>query len=431
MQNEKQFVLWDEILKFYEKAITILRSINPDTENEFANLFYDYFGSLRTYKKENKPIVMTNFCFPPELIYALDCYPMCQEIGSVALSIANASLKYIDKAEEQGIDKAQCNAQKVWIGASMLGEAPYPDYIVYGSQPCDSTNSQYQVIDQIYKVPNFTIDIPYWHYDPENEYYDPETIPYVSNQLKKLISWFENKLDRKMDQNRFIETIKISNVTRELILEGMELMKHKPAPLGSLSAFNNYAVLLTNSGRPETIKYAQWVIDTAQKRIKNNIGYMEEQGREEKHRILWIYLPIFFDPFLFDWIERKFGAIAVMDLMGYTMSQLIDMKNEDTIYEGLARQILDTPMGRQSRGPAEYYIDDLLRIGREYQVDCSIFGGHMGCKHSHAIAMLMKEIIEKELEIPCLTFEVDCIDSRILTSKELKKKLKVFFNSLD
>jgi len=431
MQDEKQYILWDRILQFYEMAMELMRSMNPDTQNEFVNLFYDYFGSLRSYKKENKPIVMTNFCFPPELVYAFECYPMCQEIGSVALSIANASLKYIDKAEEKGIDKAQCNAQKVWIGASMLGEAPYPDYIIYGSQPCDSTNSQYQVINDIYKVPCFTIDIPYWHYDPENKYYDPETIPYVKNQLRKLMEWFENKLNRKLDHDNFINTIKNSNITRELILEGMELMKKKPAPLGSLSAFNNYAVLLTNSGRPQTIDYAQWVIDTAQERIKKNVGYLEEKGIEEKHRIMWIYLPIFFEPFLFEWVERKFGAVAVMDLMGYTMSQPIDMKNDDTILEGLATQILDTPMGRQSRGPAEYYIDDLLRIGKEYQVDCAIYGGHMGCKHSHAIAMLMKEIIEKELGIPCLTFEVDCIDSRILTSRELKRRLKVFFKSLE
>ncbi|NVM05243.1 MAG: 2-hydroxyacyl-CoA dehydratase, partial [Candidatus Helarchaeota archaeon] len=103
---------------------------------------------------------------------------------------------------------------------------------------------------------------------------------------------------------------------------------------------------------------------------------------------------------------------------------------DDTIFEGMAKQILDTPMGRQSRGPSEFYIDDLLRIGKEYKTDCAIYSGHMGCKHSHAMAALMKEIIEKELGIPCLTFEVDCIDSRPVTAREVKRKLKLFLKSV-
>lgn len=439
MQDEKQFTLWDQILKHTETARILVKSrgkkrVKPVAEKKKTNyldMSVDYYKNLRQSKKDQKPIVMTNFCFPPELIYALDCYPMCQEIGSVALSFTREVLRYIDIAEENGIDSAQCNAQKVWIGASMLGEAPVPDYIVYGSQPCDSTNAQYQVLHEIYPdKPTFTIDIPYWHYDQENNYFDPKTLPYVAQQLKNLIHWLEKRINRKMDHERFTSIIQNSNKTRELILETMELMKAVPAPLASGAAVNNYGVLLTCGGLPEAVEYATTIRDVAKRRVKEKRGAMASQGLEEKVRVMWVYLPVFFDIFIFNWMERKFGATTIMDMLGYTKCQLINMKDDNSIYEGLATQVLDVPMGRQSRGPADYYLDDLMRIGKDYKADCAIYGGHMGCKHSHAMAMMMKEVIEEELGIPCLTFELDCIDSRPVTNKEVKQKLKLFFESL-
>lgn len=424
-------MLWDTILHYMELAMGIAQGVKrPGVQ--YAGTILKYLKDIHVAKKEHKPLVMVNFCFPPELIYAMECYPLNQELGSVSLSFANAGLKYIDVAEEHGVDKFQCNAQKVWIGASMLGEAPYPDYIVYGSQPCDSTNAQYQVLNQIYSnAPVYTIDVPYWHHDPSNKYYDPQTLPYVARQLKNLVTWLEERIDRKMDHDKFISTIQNSNQTRALMLDTMELMRAKPAPLPSMTAFNLFGLQLIAGGLPDTIGLATYIRDKARERVKKKQGALEAQGKEEKHRIMWVYLPIFFEPLLFNWLERKFGAVVVMDMMGYAMSQTINMKNDDTIFEGLAAQVLDTPMGRQSRGPAEYYIDDLLRIGRDYDADCAIYGGHIGCKHSHAIASLMKEIIEKELGIPCLIFEVDCVDSRPVTAREIKRKLKLFFKSLE
>ena len=433
--DEKQFVLWDTILHYFEMAFKIMRASQTSDEKRrssgYASMFFNYFKELRIAKKENKPIIMTNFCFPPELIQAMQCYNMNQEIGSIALSIAKAGEHYIDLAEEHGVDKFQCNAQKVWIGASILREAPYPDVIVFASQPCDSTNIQYQVLSQIYDyAPVFTIDIPYWSYDPTNKYYNPNTVPYVSQQLKNFIAWLEEKIGRPMDHDVLRRIMENSNKSRELMVETMELMRAKPAPLRSLAAFNNYAIQLLAGGLPEAIDYAEVQRDLARERVKKKQGAMEARGMEEKIRVMWIYLPVFFEPFLFDWMERKFGAITVMDMAGYMSGQLIDTKNEDTMFNGLAKQMLDMGMGRQSRGPAEFYIDDMLRIGKDYDADCAIYGGHIGCKHSHAMAALMKEIIEKELGIPCHNFELDVVDSRPVTTRAIKRELKLFFTSL-
>ena len=72
--------------------------------------------------------------------------------------------RYIDQAEESGLAREQCNAQKIWIGATIQDPpaTPKPDMVVFASQPCDSTNILYQLMENYYKVPTFTMDIPYY-----------------------------------------------------------------------------------------------------------------------------------------------------------------------------------------------------------------------------------------------------------------------------
>ncbi|MHA1784910.1 MAG: 2-hydroxyacyl-CoA dehydratase subunit D, partial [Candidatus Helarchaeota archaeon] len=399
----------------------------------FLDVMIDYMNSLYTAEKNGTPIAMYNFCVPPELFYAGGIYPMCQEVGSVALAIANTPthLKYIDKAEESGLAREQCNAQKIWIGASIQDPpaTPTPDMIVYASQPCDSTNILYQVMENYYKVPTFTFDIPYWHYDEKNEYYDERTLPYCNAQLTKMISFIEKHGHTKITFEALKETIENSNKAREYTLEYLELIKHKPNPSPSMVPFSLYLTLMTSAGLPgTTIEYAKWCRDDAKEKIKKGIGAIPEmyKGKEEKYRCFWVYIPIFFDPMLFSWMEQKYQISTVMDMMGYQMAQPIDTSTEETLINDLSKTILEMPMARQSRGPMEYYLDDVVRIVKEYQVDFCIWGGHLGCKHSWAIASLMKKLIKEATGVPTLIFEVDTMDSRIYNSRSVRKLIKGF-----
>ncbi|MHA1300344.1 MAG: 2-hydroxyacyl-CoA dehydratase subunit D [Candidatus Helarchaeota archaeon] len=392
------------------------------------NYSYDYYRA----KREGKPTVMYNFCVPPELFYAMDIYPLCQEAGSVAIAVASSNLEYIDIAEEKGIAREQCNAQKTWMGAAMINEAPDPDMIVYASQPCDSTNIQYQVIQDIYKRPTYTLDVPYWSYEEGSYYYDPMVVPYFGRQLKSMVEWMEKKTGKKMEFENLKKTVELSNQAREMILEATELMKAVPAPLPSLTAFTNYMVLLTSAGTTSPLNYCKWTLETAKERVKNKVGAISLRGKgkkEEKIRIVWVYIPLFFDPFIFDWMERKYGAVIVMDMLGLQMAKPVDTSSEQNIYEDLGKVALEMPMARQSRGPMEYYLDDILWLIKEFKGDCCIWGGHVGCKHSWAVAKLMAEEVKARTGIPFLTFEVDTMDGRIVDSKTIKSKLKLFFEN--
>ena len=121
---QKKYRLWDTIRQFFTKARDLIASFEGiesgfSFDKGFLDAVVDYTNALYTAEENNQPIAMYNFCVPPELFYAGGVYPICQEVGSIALTIANTKIHmdYIDKAEESGLQREQCNAQKIWIGA--------------------------------------------------------------------------------------------------------------------------------------------------------------------------------------------------------------------------------------------------------------------------------------------------------------------------
>lgn len=433
---KRNYELWDTLTQYFTLGKQMADAMAADAASQsfntvFLDVMIEYLNNLYKAKKEGIPVGMYNFCVPPELLYAAEIYPLCQEIGSVALAIANTKthMGYIDTAEQSGLAREQCNAQKIWIGAALQLKTPSPDFLVYASQPCDSTNILYQVMQHMYEIPSFTIDIPTWHYDQDNKYYDEQTVPYVASQLKDLLKFIEERIKRKITFERLQETFANSNKAREYILETLELLKNKPSPLTSMTPFTLYMTMISSAGLPgKVIEYAKWVRDNAKEMVKQKKSPMEDylKGKTEKHRCFWVYIPIFFDPMLMGWMEQKFQISTVMDMMGYQMTQPVNLNSEETLLEDLAKTLMGMPMARQSRGPMEYYLDDCINIIKEYQIDLCIWGGHMGCKHSWAIASLMKERIKEETGVPMLVFQVDTMDSRVVGSRDVRKMIKEF-----
>ena len=434
-----KYALWDNLRQFFGMALDLMKSFGdapgmPAFNSGFMNVMVDYLNGLYEAEKKQQHISLYNFCIPPELFYAADVYPLCQEVGSVALAIANTPthLRYIDIAEESGLAREQCNAQKIWIGATILDppETPKPDSIVFASQPCDSTNILYQVMKSHYDVPTFTMDIPYGHYDEKNEFYDERTLPYMAKQVKKMITFIEKQANTKITFEKLKEVVENSNKAREYTLEYLEIIKTKPNPSPSLVPFTLYMTLMTAAGTTgQVIDYAKWCRDEYTKNAKEGIGAISQSTngkKEEKYRCFWVYIPIFFDPMIFSWMETKFQTSTVMDMLGYQMAQPIDTTSEQSIYEGMGKTILEMPMARQSRGPMEYYLDDIVQIVKDYSIDFCIWGGHLGCKHSWAIASMMKKLIQERTGVPTLVFEVDAMDSRIVKGREVRKKIKSF-----
>jgi len=420
---------WGKDLKMWKMMYTGFLTQNKDEEfTPFTELFLNIFLALPKARKEGIPIIMHPFNYGPELFHAMDLAPLMQEVFSVGLAPFHFNEPYIDFTNKVGYgdNPTLCNAQRPLIGSYLQKAAPVPDLLFYLSTPCNSLAMTYQVFQQLTGVPAFNIDVPYWAYEQENEFYDNKIIEYMIKQVKDLISWLEKRTNRKLDIEKLDQTMSWVNEARKYIWEFNELLKNVPCPVDSMGGFGNFITMVTRGGTYDAVKVTKWLRDTAAHNVKNGIAGIGD----EKLRIAWPYTHIFFDQELFPWLEETFNAVVILDMLGFYQVLPHETSTINQIYESLAKGTLDFSMIGTCRGPIEYYIDFLLNYVKEYKIDCVIMPMQFACKHAYAMARVASEAVREETEIPVLIFGCDPYDSREVTSEAIKERISNFITQI-
>ena len=120
-----------------------------------------------------------------------------------------------------------------------------------------------------------------------------------------------------------------------------------------------------------------------------------------------------------------------MDMTGYAPYTLIDTSSEESMFKGLAkRNLCDVPMVRQVRGTADKLTEDIVRVVKDYRIDCVVWPAHMGHKDGAASVGIMREVC-RGLGVPFLDLGLDLFDKRYTTTDEVKDKFTQFFSAMN
>jgi benzoyl-CoA reductase/2-hydroxyglutaryl-CoA dehydratase subunit BcrC/BadD/HgdB len=351
-----------------------------------------------------------------------------QETISVGLSPLGMNQPYIDFANKIGYgdNPTLCNAQRPIISLLQQGAAPLPDLLFYLSTPCNSLSMSYQVFENLTGTPSFNLDIPYWAYDQENDYYDEKTVDYIINQSKNCIKWIENNTKMTFDEGKFQQTMQLCNQARAYVLEFNELLQTVPCPVTSETGMANFLTMVTRGGSLDAVKVTKSMRDMAVYNVKNGIGGISD----EKIRIAWPYTHVFFDPTLLTWIEKSFNAVVIMDLLGHYKVLPHDTSTIQNCFQSLGKGALDASMVGKCRGPIEYYIEYMIKFIKDYKIDCVIMPMHFACKHVYLMGQVTSEAIKEETGISTLIFSCDSYDSREVTSESIKGKISDFLTQI-
>ncbi|MFX0027963.1 MAG: 2-hydroxyacyl-CoA dehydratase subunit D [Candidatus Hermodarchaeota archaeon] len=420
---------WGKDLTLWKTMYMGFVNQNKDEEfTPFTELLLDVFLSIPRARKEGSPIIMHPFNCEPPLFHAMNITPLMQEIFSVGLAPTHLNEFYIDLTNKIGYgdNPTLCNAQRPLIGSYMQGAAPIPDLLFYVSTPCNSLAMNYQVFQELTKLPTFNMDIPYWNYEQSNEFYDEKTIEYMIAQTKDFKNWLEKETKQKIELDKLQQAMIWINEARNNVLEYNELLKTVPCPVPSISSFGNFFTMITRGGTYDAVKVTKWIRDTAAKNVKDGVAGVPG----EKLRIAWPYTHVFFDQELLPWIENTFQSVVIMDLLGYYPVLPHDVSTIEKCYESLAKGTLDFSMIGSCRGPAEYYVDFVLNYVKEYKIDCVIIPMQFACKHAYLITRIAAEAVREQLGIPTLIFGCDPYDSREVTSETIRTRITDFLTQV-
>jgi len=423
---EKGLQLFRDDANWYKAIIEMMR-LNPTEETEIMaavpEMVIDYYDKMIRCAEEGKPFIGGWFCIAPEIYVAMDL-PWYTILQTPFLS-SRSMLDDLDQTEKMGLGTDMCSAIRLGIYYVEAGIAPPPNALVGLIHPCDGVTVLHNVLvhDKEWgKIPIFCPDPPYWE--------DERSIDYCAGELRRMVSFLEEHTGHHLDMDRLREVVDESNKQYELWAEYNELRRAVPCPHGwGLGGGQCFGVAqVYGVGQPRGTAWFRDLVAHAEQRVRQGKGGMPT---EERIRLLWFDIRPYGWIFEFlPWLEEEWGANTVMDMFAYAPYTQIDTSTEDAMFKGLAeRTLFEMPMIRQARGVADNFLNDIVRIVKDYKIDAVIWPGHMGHKDGSASAGMMREVC-RDLGVPFLHIGLDLFDMRYTTMGELKDKVSQFFTAM-
>jgi hypothetical protein len=82
-------------------------------------------------------------------------------------------------------------------------------------------------------------------------------------------------------------------------------------------------------------------------------------------------------------------------------------------------------------GPGINFVDDTVKLARDFRVDAALYYAHIGCRQACALIRSVKDRLKENLGIPTLVLDCDIMDPSLTPQGDLRDKLEGFFEMLE
>lgn len=408
--RDKLWLKIQELEENPEKNKLMLGVLNANLESEEATI---------RCVEEGKPLLASWYGNAPEIYTAMGIHWYCV-VQDIAHHVATG-LNDLEECDKMAIPKDICTLLRLGAYAVEAGLVPTPTAAIAMMTPCDGLSVFHDVIrnnKEWRNVPFYGINPDYWN--------DEKSMDYCAGELKRMVSFIEKHTGCKLDIDRLREVVEESNKQYELWSEYNELRRAVPCPGGSFEGLIARGIAHTAScADPRGTSVLKDLVAGAEGRFREKKGWIQN----ERIRIFWLDNRPVWGNELARWLEKEWGANVVMDGFSYCPYTTTDISSEESMFKGLAKRAMDTPMLRQGRGMVGTLLDDIVRIVKDYKIDCVVFPGHMGHKDQSASVGLMRETC-RDLNVPFLQLETDLYDPRYTPIDTVKNQMSQFFTAM-
>ena len=390
------------------------------TAQDLNRLMTRYYAKSKLVSKF-RPVAWVTSGAPVEILTAMGIASAYPENYGALCGARRVATALCQEAEGHGYSQDLCSYARSHIGSVLgkteapLGGLPGPDLLVACNNICSTTVKWYEALAQHYKVPLFVLDTPFMHH-PELE---AHAVQYVAAQLEDLTAWLQKHTGRKLKQKKFLETLTLSRQAVQLWREIRELCKAKPSPLNAPDLFVNMAPIVVLRGTREAVTFYQKLKVEVEERVAKGVGAIPE----EKYRLLWDNIAIWYRLFRFFAYLVDFGGCFVVDT--YTNAWSVDLDVSEPI-EGLARTYTAVCINQSLQMRAETMVD----LVRRFDVDGIVFHSNRSCKPYSLGQYDIRRIVTGRTGVPGLVIEADMCDTRAYTEGPIKTRIQAFMETL-
>ena len=392
---------------------------------------YGYLDVVSTYveriayaKDEGKWVASHGTQQPLEILEAMDVRGVFNEFWGVVSDIVRLESvpEALSVSASTGTPGEVCSFFRNMDGLMHAGKWPRSDMFLYASSVCDNVKS-FHTLGRRYGIPSFGLERSYLPYTAH-------AIEFWKNEYKRLIAFLEEQTGKKMDYDRLKETVRQSYRLTELHIEIDKLVANVPCPLSPECFSGTLVAIRLLPGTQKGIDFLTELRDELKERVDKGIGATEN----ERFRVLWSSFTPFFDPTLMSFMQQKYGAVSVGDMLS---TWRVDANLE-------ANWMLDPddPLGnlayRTVLAPGNCQYSSGIDVGavlsdksRRFKVDAAIFNNNWGCKTGAGYGPIIKDELMRRVKVPTLTLHCDVLDHTFISRAEVESQMDSFFEMIE
>jgi len=340
-----------------------------------------------------------NFCaghstqFPIEVFWPLGIMPLCNELYSTIDRIVG------DNRSSQFL--------------------LVPDFVVYSSSARDPARNGRDTAARAMGVPSFGLDRPC-------RIFTPQSIDYWLKEHLALIRFLEEQTGRRMDYDYLKEVAQLSCRATQVYREINQLRGAVPCPMPAEAAFAPMAVYRAWAGTQTCVDYLEQLRDELGERVAKGVGAVPQ----EKFRYTYATSPPFFDAGIMAELERRHGAVNVMDHDQWWREDADWLIDPEDPLAGLAYRVQFEP-SNSLYGTATDHAEEVRQAALKCKADGVVHFNDVGSRHAAGGYRILKDTIERSLGLPWVTIDCDRLDKSSATYDGVMDLLDVFFETIE
>jgi benzoyl-CoA reductase/2-hydroxyglutaryl-CoA dehydratase subunit BcrC/BadD/HgdB len=368
------------------------------------------------------PVAWVTSGFPVEPLRALGFHTVYPENHGAMCGVQRLVPALSDAVEARGYSRDLCSYVRTDLGSletgrSPVGRLPVPDLLACCTNICQTVLYWYRDLARRFGVPLVLVDTPFVYGEPTDR-----QLTYVEDQLEEAIAVAERVARRRLDRERLVETARLARDGSRLWGECLQTATARPAPWTGVDGFFHLGPIVALRGTEGCNAYYRLLLDELKDRVARGIGGLRG---EEKHRLIWDNLPIWY-------ATREITTALALHGFNFVCTTYTNAWAE-------ASSLLDPadPIGSAARCYSQILLNQDLpnklrlvaRLAREYTADGAVFHGDRSCKPYSIGQVDVKDRLARELGIRTLLLEADHNDPRAWGSELAANRLGAFVES--
>ncbi|HON98878.1 MAG TPA: 2-hydroxyacyl-CoA dehydratase family protein [Syntrophales bacterium] len=381
-----------------------------------------YYIDAKTASETGKKVAWITSGGPVEPLIAMDVIPVYPENHGAMIGAAKMGVELCEKAEAMGYSGDLCSYARsdiacATVNGGPIGGLPRPDMLVCCNNICGTVLKWYEIQARYFNCPLFILDTPFCHTS-----FSAEAKRYVRRQIDEYITFLEEVCKKPFDRDRMAEVGRLSIEGQRLWQAVLDTTINRPAPMTAFDAFFHLALIVTLRGTQQAVDYYRLLLDEMNERVREGVGAVDE----EKYRLLWDNLPIWYRT---KWLSDKFaahGACLVADTYTSAWCSSLKYMNEDdfleSMAEGYTRIYLNIGVDEMAR--------TVIAMIDKYGADGLVMHSNRSCKPYSLGQYDIRSIVERERGVPTLIIEADMCDERNFAEAQIEGRIDAFMEMM-